>query len=123
MQCGRTEGSAVSTTESAVVFPLLAGKRQALAEFIAQLEERQTEHDMTHASVTHESWFLQETPRGDMVIVYLQARDTIDVFARMAVSKTPFANWFREQVMVLTGVDLVMLPPFSLPDRVFHRGR
>ena len=113
----------MSTTESAITFPLLPGKRQALAEFIAQLEEKQTEHDSTHANVTHESWFLQETPRGDVVIVYLKAADTIDVFAKMAVSKAPFANWFREQVRDLTGVDLVLLPPFSLPERVFHRGR
>ena len=111
------------TAESAVVFPLLPGKRAALTEFIANLVARQAEHDATHQTVTYESWFLQETPEGDRVIVYLQARDTVDVFTTMAISNTPFARWFREQVLELTGVDMVLLPPFSLPERVFRRDR
>ena len=113
----------MSTTESAVVFPLLPGKRPALKEFVQALEERHAEHDKTHGNVSYESWFLQETPGGDMVIVYLQATDTIDVFTTMALSKTPFAKWFRDHVLDLTGVDMVLLPPFSLPERIFHRQR
>lgn len=113
----------MTITESAVVFPLLPGQRAAFREFVLALDGRQAEHDATHATVTYESWFLQETPQGDRVIVYLQARDTIDVFAEMALSQAPFACWFREKVLSLTGVDMVMLPPFSLPERVFHRAR
>ena len=113
----------MTTRESAVVFPLLPGKHAALRQFVLALERRAAEHDATHQSVSHESWFVQETPEGERVVVYLQAKDTIEVYTMMALSKTPFACWFREQVLDLTGVDLVMLPPFSLPERVFHRVR
>ena len=105
------------------MFPLLPGKREALRLFALELQQRGAEHDDTHVNVSYESWFLQETPRGDMVIVYLQARDTIDVFTRMALSKAPFARWFRDQVHELTGVDLFLLPPFALPERIFHAAR
>ena len=109
--------------ESAVIFPLLPDKRVALREFLIALENRGEEHDATHHTVSHESWFLQETQEGDKVVVYLRASDTIDVYTAMALSQTPFAQWFREQVFDLTGVNLILLPPFSLPERIFVRDR
>jgi hypothetical protein len=110
--------------ETALVFPLLPGKRVALEKFIyALLCERQEEHDKTHASVTEERWFVQATTQGDVVIVYLHGPDPAMVFADLAVSEEPFAVWFREQVLELTGVDLALLPPFELPECIFRRTR
>ena len=109
------------TTETAIVFPLLPGKRIALQEFLAELTGmRRAEHQENHAGVQWESWFLQPTPQGDIVIVYLRAADPMEVFVDLAVSPTPFALWFRRQVLDLTAVDLALLPPFSLPTRLLH---
>jgi len=110
--------------ETAIVFPLLPGKRLALAQFVETLQgARRQEHDKTHAGVCHESWFLQPTNQGDVVIVYLQSPDPTEVFAELAVSQEAFAVWFREQVMELSGMDLTLFPPFNLPQRVLHRVR
>ncbi len=109
---------------AALVFPLLPGKRKALDNFIAALRnEYRAEHDRTHACVTEEKWFLQPTPQGDLVIVYLEGPDPALVFADLAVSQEPFEVWFREQALDITGVDLALLPPFTLPECVFNRTR
>ncbi len=66
---------------------------------------------------------MQPTPQGDLVIVYLESPDPMEVFAELAVSKGAFEVWFRAQVLELSGMDLTMLPPFSLPTRILHRMR
>jgi len=114
----------MTKTEAAIVFPLLPGKRVALEAFVRELtEERRDAHDAFHVTVTRESWFLQPTPLGDLVIVYLESPDPAEVFAELAVSQGEFEVWFRAQVRDLTGMDLTMLPPFCLPTRIFHRVR
>ena len=111
----------LETTEAAIVFPLLPGKREMLTAFIAELSGALRDaHQENHASVQWESWFFQPTPQGDLVIVYLQAQDPMEVFVDLAVSQTPFAVWFRRQALELTGIDLALLPPFSLPQRLLH---
>jgi hypothetical protein len=110
--------------EAAIVFPLLPGKRLALAQFVSELTgERRATHDRSHSMVTRESWFMQPTPQGDLVIVYLEAPDPTEVFAELAVSSGAFEVWFRAQVLELTGMNLTMLPPFCLPTRILHRVR
>ncbi len=114
----------MTDTEAAIVFPLLPGKRLVLERFIRELtEEHRTAHDRSHRTVTSESWFLQPTAQGDLVIVYLKTPDPTEVFAELAVSQEPFEVWFRAQVLELTGMDLTMLPPFCLPTRILHRER
>ena len=112
------------TMEAAIVFPLLPGKRLALAQFLGELTgEHRVAHDRSHHRVARESWFMQPTPQGDLVIVYLEASDPMEVFAELAVSKGAFEVWFRAQVRELTGMDLTLLPPFCLPTRILHRIR
>lgn len=110
--------------ETALVFPLLPGKRLAFEQFIVQLNtEQKSHHDRTHASVIEERWFVQSTPQGDMVIVYLKGCDPALVFADLAVSNHAFEEWFRDETLEITGVDLALLPPFCLPQCVFSRTR
>ncbi len=110
--------------ETALVFPLLPGKRLAFEQFLVQLNtEQKKQHDRTHASVVEERWFVQSIPQGDMVIVYLKGYDPALVFADLAVSNEEFEQWFREQALDITGVDLALLPPFCLPQCVFSRTR
>lgn len=111
----------LETAEAAIVFPLLPGKREMLTAFIAELSgARREAHQQNHAGVQWESWFFQQTPQGDLVIVYLQAQDPMEVFVDLAVSQAPFAVWFRQQTLDMTGIDLALLPPFSLPQRLLH---
>ena len=114
----------MTNMEAAIVFPLLPGKRHALAQFVSELNgEHCAAHDRSHSMVSRESWFMQPTPQGDLVIVYLESPDPTEVFAELAVSRNAFEVWFRAQVLDLTGMDLAMLPPFCVPTRILHRVR
>ena len=109
---------------TAVVFPLLPGKREALRLFLEALEgEWKEEHDRTHSRISNERWFVQALPEGEIVIVYLEGNDPSYIFADLAVSQGEFEVWFREQALDITGVNLELLPPFSVPECVLTRAR
>lgn len=106
--------------EIGMVFPVLPGKSDALIAFANKLVgERKDEYNEAQASVLRESWFLQQTPMGDMVVVHFEAPDPAAVFAGLATSAEPFDVWFREQVMDTTGVDLAN-PGGSLPTQILN---
>jgi len=108
------------SNELGIIFPLLPGKRQALQQFAAALAgPRRGEYAASQASVLKESWFLQPTPQGDLLLVHFEAPDPMAVLSSLAVSEEPFDVWFREQVQEITGVDLTQ-PSGPLPERVFH---
>ena len=73
----------------------------------------------THG-VTKESWFLQKTPQGDMVIVHFEAEDVEKAFEAIAKSKTPFMVWFKQQVKSVTGVDLEQPSDQPPPEEIVH---
>ena len=55
--------------------------------------------------MTHESWYLQETPTGPLVIGLTQVTDLPTASASFAQCQTGFAAWFKKQVQALSGVD------------------
>jgi hypothetical protein len=102
-----------------MMFPLLPGKREALAEFAAALSgPRREEFEAAQISVQRESWFLQTTPAADLLVVHFEADDPMGVFTRLAASEQPFDVWFKEQVREISGVDLTQ-PVGPLSERVF----
>lgn len=106
--------------ETAMVLPVLPGKREALFEFArALMHERKPEYERSQVTVRKESWFLQPTPQGDLCLVHFESEDPDAVFAGLAESQDPFDVWFRAQVLDTTGVDLTQ-PPDILPLRFFH---
>jgi len=73
-------------------FPLLPGKTETGREFAkACMGPRRTEfaEALKRHGVTKESWFLQKTPQGDMMIVYFEAEDVEKAFETIATSKRP----------------------------------
>lgn len=102
-----------------MMFPLLPGKREAVAEFAAALiGPRRAEFEAAQTTVLKESWFLQPSPAGDLLVVHFEAADTAQVMTNLASSDDPFDVWFRDQVKRLSGIDLTeSLGP--LPERVF----
>jgi len=104
-------------------FPLLPGKTEAGKEFAkACMGPRRAEFAealRTHG-VTKESWFLQKTPKGDMVIVHFEAEDVEKTFETMAMEKTPFMVWFKQQVKSVTGVDLEQPSTEPPPEEIVH---
>ena len=45
-----------------------------------------------------ESWFLQSTPQGDLLMVHFDSPDPAMVITSLAMSEEPFDVWFRTQV-------------------------
>jgi hypothetical protein len=88
-------------------FPLV-GSPADLRRFVAALQdERKAEALAFYEAhgVTHESWYLQDTPNGPLVIGLTQVTDVPTASASFALAQTGFAAWFKEQVRALSGVD------------------
>ncbi|HZN48773.1 MAG TPA: hypothetical protein VFB71_14205 [Ramlibacter sp.] len=88
-------------------FPLRASPAD-LRGFVSALQnERKAEALAFYEEhgVTHESWYLQDTPAGPLVIGLTQVRDVATATASFAQCRTGFAAWFKEQVQALSGVD------------------
>lgn len=102
-----------------MVFPVLPGKSESLAEFAGKLmTERKAEYEQSQVSITKESWWIQPTPIGDFCIVYFVADDPMAVFSNLGTSMEPFDVWFRQQVQENTGIDLKVPPP-GMPRQIF----
>ena len=113
-------------TTFCAALPLLPGKTAAGREFAkACMGPRRAEfaEALKRQGITKESWFLQKTPQGDMVVVYFEAEDVEKVIARdgyLAKSKAPFEVWFKQQVKATTGLDLEQPGDEPPPEEIVH---
>jgi hypothetical protein len=89
-------------------FPVLAGKDGEPRKFAEETLGRRDEFDASQqrCGITKESWVLQETPEGSMVIVHFESDDVEGAFASLAQSDDSFDVWFKGRVKEITGVDL-----------------
>jgi len=108
-------------------FPVLPGKTEAGREFAkACMGPRHAEFSeaLRKQGISKESWFLQKTPQGDLIVVYLEAQDVEKVFGGeegyLAKSKGAFEVWFKEQVKSITGVDLGQPATEPPPEEIVH---
>lgn len=96
--------------------------RAALEELARQMRERFAEARRFYESygVTREAWFFQRWNYGDIVIAVTEAKDPVMSRAEQyAASKEPFAAWFKQRVLDITGVDPKMEPLGPPTDQVF----
>jgi hypothetical protein len=80
--------------------PLLPGKTDKARQFAREAYvTRQSEMAQSRASqgLTREEVFLNQTPAGDVVIVYLEGADPVEGNRRFAASNAPFDRWFKDQ--------------------------
>ena len=56
--------------------------------------------------ITRESAWLQQTPAGDIAVVYIEADDLAAAFEALGTSQDPFDVWFRESVRDVHGISL-----------------
>jgi hypothetical protein len=106
----------------ASAFPILPGKLEAWKRFSGEMAgPRRADHEASRRrlGVTKERAYLQQTPQGDMAIVYMEANDIGQVFQGLGSSQDPFDVWFREQVNDIHGFDLSQPPPGPLPEATF----
>ena len=88
-------------------FPIQAGKEEAARAFAAETagpRRPDLEAHLMRASVTRETWALQETPMGSLMLVWFEG-DVEKAFADLTAD-SEYTNWFRAQVLDICGVDL-----------------
>jgi hypothetical protein len=89
-------------------FPLKVYKRKQLEAFAAALRERAADTGAFYRrfGVTRESWHLQETQAGPMVISVTEIEGDVEIAAESySKASEEFETWFKEQVQDLSGVD------------------
>jgi hypothetical protein len=80
--------------------PLQPGKTEAARQFAQEAyTTRQAEMTESRAAtgLVREEVFLNQTPAGDLVVVYLEGTDPVDANRQFAASNTPFDRWFKDR--------------------------
>lgn len=101
--------------------PILPGKGTAARAFqreLAGARRAEYAHSARALGIVKELWFLQETPNGDLFVVYLESPDLHRALDRFAASRSAFDVWFRRQLATVTGIDLGTPPPGPLSELV-----
>ena len=82
--------------------PILPGKTDAWKAAIAEISGPRREEYIQarrNIGITKEVVCLQQTPQGDMVCVYIEARDASHVLDDMISATDPFHTWFKQAVL------------------------
>jgi hypothetical protein len=93
----------------AIAFPIPPGRADAFRKFAKAI---MTEHKKEYAAaekrlkVTKESWFLQSSPQGDLMIDYIEAANPEKAMSDSAKAKDEFSIWYREEAKAKLGVDM-----------------
>jgi hypothetical protein len=58
------------------------------------------------SGINVELGWLQQTPQGEIVIVYLEGDDPVRWLQTFSASQDPHDVWFKQQVLALFGVDM-----------------
>jgi hypothetical protein len=101
------------------VFPIRAGKEEDARAFAAETvgaRRRDYEAHLARVGITRETWSLQDTPMGSLMVVWFEG-DVEKAFADLATDDSEYMKWFRAQVLDVTGVDLGS-PPDGPPPAV-----
>jgi hypothetical protein len=88
-------------------FPLLPGKREAFQAFTEEVRRRSVETNAFYSAygIVRESWHLQQTPNGDLIICCTDIGDLKTAAPAYAAAHGSFDAWFKQQVQELCGVD------------------
>ena len=106
--------------------PILFGKTESIRAMFKTIKDekwKDYERVQKNAGVEKEQDFLQITPMGDMLILYIEGKDVQKTFMTFAASKDPFDLWFIEEMKKNTGVDFSQPPSDPMPEMLisFHK--
>ena len=92
------------------IAPLLPGKtetdRSAMISCGRGERKDAYESSRSRLGITREAIFIQNTPNGDVAVVYWEAHDVEAALKGMATSDDPFDRWFRDHVREVHGIDV-----------------
>lgn len=92
----------VSERKAGICFvaPLLPGKTEEGRAFAKEaFNNRRDEHTAARRKIgiTHESVFVNQTPMGDLVVVYLEGDDPVESNRKFAASQDAYDVWFKDE--------------------------
>jgi hypothetical protein len=99
------------------VFPIQAGKEEDARAFAAETfgpRRADLAAHLARADVTRETWTLQETPMGSLMLVWFEG-DVEKAFADLATDDSEYITWFRGRVLDITGIDMAAPSDGPLP--------
>jgi hypothetical protein len=99
--------------------PIQADQSDAARDFLRELEiDRKAEYDASEQrlGITKEVWALQQTPMGELFVVFFQSPDIGASVSQFVGSQDEFDQWFKQRVRTTTGVDLNVPPPGPLSE-------
>jgi hypothetical protein len=94
--------------------PIGSGKSDAARRFLVDLEGPRKQayaESERRLGITKELWAIQNTPGGDVFVVFFQGDDIAGAVGQFVASQDEFDQWFKSQVLDVTGVDINHLPP------------
>ena len=106
----------------AFVAPALPGGTENLRRLAQELQgdkKSEVEDFYRRMKITREEWFIQPTPQGDMVIVYLEGEDLARTFQALAASEEPLDLWLKERAKSVHGIDFNKPRSAPLPELVY----
>jgi hypothetical protein len=101
--------------------PLLRDKTNDARAFMQELEgARKAEYAASEQriGIVKESWYLQETPDGDLLVAYMESPDFAKALQSFQLSEDEFDQWFKQRMADVTGVDLNQALPGPLSQQL-----
>ena len=101
------------------VAPIAPGKTAAWKAFRDQLNgprRKEFEAQQKRLGNTRHTAWLQQTPMGDLVVLYFEGKDPAQFMSKIASSKDPFDTWFKQQVKEVHGLDFSQLAAAPVPE-------
>jgi hypothetical protein len=103
----------------AMALPLLTGKTEDWKQWVLEMAgARSSEFEASRArlGISKEASFLQQTPQGDLAIVYIEAENIAQALQGLATSQDPFDRLFRQKTQEFFGLDLAQPPAGPPPE-------
>ena len=106
-------------------FPVLPGKEAEMRQFADDLQTTRAVEAATfygNLGIGHESWHVQAHPEGLWVIVITEfsGKTIATAASEYAGAQEGFANWFKERVRSVTGIDPDTMPLGPPTNCVLH---
>ena len=96
----------------AMAIPVPPGKTKALERHIAEaVEHEEFEDTLKGFGILHESWHIQETPQGDLLILVFQSDDPLSMLQEFSQSKKELPVMQKEFLKETLNIDLSQPPP------------
>jgi hypothetical protein len=100
---------------------VLADKTEDARAFFRELEtQRKSAYAASEQriNILKESWHLQQTPQGDLLLAYIESPDFTNALSLFSQSQDEFDLWFKQRLAEVTGVDLNEPPPGPLSEQL-----